>query len=192
MAVDYTMFRAHPTFYRGIKFRSRLEATWAAFFDQVGWPWEYEPFDLKGWVPDFLLKGNGRDVLVEVKPVDGTDPDVQNKISSAAKGYDAHLMICGRQPVFHEQIIASLWNWCDCGKVHGWRCGWSCRGIVRATDTNQYDIVFGHWDVENLLTGFRSGRRAGEGGFPLDEFMGREVATLWARAKNATQWRGPR
>jgi hypothetical protein len=26
-----------PTFYRARRFRSRIEARWAAFFDQVGW-----------------------------------------------------------------------------------------------------------------------------------------------------------
>jgi len=37
---------AIQTTYRGIRFRSRTEARWAAFFDELGWPWEYEPHDL--------------------------------------------------------------------------------------------------------------------------------------------------
>jgi hypothetical protein len=45
-----------PTLYGGVKFRSRLEARWAAFADLAGWEWEYEPVDLKGWIPDFLFK----------------------------------------------------------------------------------------------------------------------------------------
>jgi hypothetical protein len=45
--------KAHPTRYRGTLFRSRLEATWAAFADIAGWKWKYEPVDLKGWTPDF-------------------------------------------------------------------------------------------------------------------------------------------
>src|SRR5690554_7919610 len=61
----YTI-KAHPTTYAGVNFRSRLEATWAAFFDLCGWEWEYEPFDLEGWVPDFVLE---RRVAVEVKPI---------------------------------------------------------------------------------------------------------------------------
>jgi hypothetical protein len=57
-----------PTIYRNRRFRSRLEARWAAFFDQMGWRWEYEPFDLNGWVPDFIIMEHDK-VLVEVKPI---------------------------------------------------------------------------------------------------------------------------
>lgn len=32
-----------PTMYKGIQFRSRLEARWAVFFDTLGIKWEYEP-----------------------------------------------------------------------------------------------------------------------------------------------------
>jgi len=59
--------KAHPTVYGAICFRSRLEATWAAFFDLCGWSWAYEPIDLEGWVPDFVLF-LARPVYVEVKP----------------------------------------------------------------------------------------------------------------------------
>ena len=41
---------AIPTTYKGIYFRSRLEAKWAFVFDQIGWPWEYEPIDLNGYI----------------------------------------------------------------------------------------------------------------------------------------------
>ena len=47
--------KAHPTIYSGVNFRSRLEATWAAFFDLVEIKWQYEPYDFTNWVPDFLL-----------------------------------------------------------------------------------------------------------------------------------------
>ena len=69
-------FKSHPTFYAGVQFRSRLEATWAVFFDFVKWKWEYEPYDLLGWTPDFLVTipcthsecGGDHEILVEVKP----------------------------------------------------------------------------------------------------------------------------
>lgn len=51
------------TRYAGCLFRSRIEARWAVFFDQLKIPWRYEPegYDLgeQGWyLPDFLLYPN--------------------------------------------------------------------------------------------------------------------------------------
>ena len=57
-----------PTDYDGIRFRSRLEARWAAFFNAIGWKWTYEPFDCDGWIPDFLLHTKPLPTLVEIKP----------------------------------------------------------------------------------------------------------------------------
>ena len=56
-----------PTMYRGVLMRSRLEARWAAMFDAMRWPWRYEPIDLSGYIPDFVLDLR-RPLLVEVKP----------------------------------------------------------------------------------------------------------------------------
>lgn len=58
----------HPTMYRDVLFRSRLEAQWAAFFDLVRWPWEYETLELRGYLPDFVLPFAPGPLLLEVKP----------------------------------------------------------------------------------------------------------------------------
>lgn len=59
-----------PTTYKGINFRSRLEARWAAMFDLLEWPWEYEPEAPGAYIPDFALHGSkGNRVFVEVKPL---------------------------------------------------------------------------------------------------------------------------
>ncbi len=72
------MSNAIPTEYCGIRMRSRLEATWAAFFDLLGWSWEYEPFDLNGYIPDFFIPNRGTSghcrgipdiAIVDVKPL---------------------------------------------------------------------------------------------------------------------------
>lgn len=61
------------TFYKGYRFRSRLEARWAVFFDALGVKWEYEPegFELpsgKRYLPDFKVDcyGTRGDVYNEV------------------------------------------------------------------------------------------------------------------------------
>lgn len=55
--------KAIETIYKGYRFRSRLEARWAVFFDNMGVPYEYEKegFELDGefetvrYLPDFWL-----------------------------------------------------------------------------------------------------------------------------------------
>ena len=57
--------KAIETQYKGYRFRSRLEARWAVFFDALGLAWEYEPegFELGGgvrYLPDFRVRYPGR------------------------------------------------------------------------------------------------------------------------------------
>lgn len=59
------------TYYAGCRFRSRLEARWAVFFDALGIKWEYEPegFETKSgerYLPDFYLPNDK--IYAEVKP----------------------------------------------------------------------------------------------------------------------------
>ena len=66
--------QAIQTCYRGYRFRSRLEARWAVFFDALRLSWEYEPegFDLGGgelYLPDFrVVSPQGAVTWYEVKP----------------------------------------------------------------------------------------------------------------------------
>lgn len=62
-------YQAIPTRYAGVRFRSRLEARFAAFFDLVGWQWSYEAVDLRGYIPDFIVGLNtDHRLLIECKP----------------------------------------------------------------------------------------------------------------------------
>lgn len=82
--MTFYSIKSIPTTYAGVNFRSRLEARWAAFFDLCGWKWDFEPFDLDGWAPDFKLTIGEVVCLVEVKPVDSSCEDVE----TYAKIYD--------------------------------------------------------------------------------------------------------
>lgn len=68
--------KAIETIYRGYRFRSRLEARWAVFFDECGvkWGYEVEGFQLpSGWyLPDFYLPE--ANCFVEIKP---SEPDAR-------------------------------------------------------------------------------------------------------------------
>lgn len=68
------LIKAIETRYGGCRFRSRLEARWAVFFDALGVPWEYEPegFDLGPvgrYLPDFRLPNFGAWFEVKKEPI---------------------------------------------------------------------------------------------------------------------------
>lgn len=89
-----------PTTYRGLNFRSRLEATWAAFFDLVKWEWKYEPFDLKGYIPDFLLvRPPNWEMLVEVKSAIGMEALAQHAPKIEASGWQGDYAVVGPGPL---------------------------------------------------------------------------------------------
>jgi hypothetical protein len=102
--------RPIQTVYRGYKFRSRLEARWAVFFDALKIKWEYEPegYHLSNgemYLPDFYLpdlcmcdyetkesKTQRSSFYVEVKP----ERDVDAKARQLAVDANTKvLMACG-------------------------------------------------------------------------------------------------
>jgi len=71
------------TVYQGYKFRSKLEARWALYFDLVKVAWDYEPdgYDLGdlGWyLPDFYL--SDFDTFIEIKPKSGDKDSVRAQL----------------------------------------------------------------------------------------------------------------
>lgn len=197
-----------PTTYRETRFRSRLEARWAAFFDLVGWSWVYEPFDLAGYVPDFLIQGP-RPLLVEVGPC-ATALDYERK---AEKGMRALLeagsildyLVVGISPIteidspyMQPLLVAGLldegyWRAVpvnDTGVVETGEfgpivpadCGWGIWG--RCLDCHELAIVHESGSYDSRPCGFTGH----SGGWP-DEASGRRLADLWATAGNAVQWK---
>lgn len=102
------MIKAIETEYKGYKFRSRLEARWAVFFDELNIAYQYEPegFD-KGngvkWLPDFYL--TDLDMYVEVK---GTDEQLRKDFYKLGAfvdwegPLDQQIMILGNIPDYNE------------------------------------------------------------------------------------------
>jgi hypothetical protein len=103
------------TKYAGCRFRSRLEARWAVFFDHLGVKWEYEKegYDLgeAGWyLPDFWLPE--QECWVEIKPSQPFGEDAVAKCSAlaAATGHPC-LLFGGNPPLNHERTgIAFGWE----------------------------------------------------------------------------------
>src|SRR5438067_1192639 len=72
LSIGADMYQPIETIYNGYRFRSRLEARWAVFFDTLGINYEYEKegYDLDGrgtwYLPDFWIEA--WDMFVEIKP----------------------------------------------------------------------------------------------------------------------------
>ena len=204
--------KAIPTVYKGVQMRSRLEATWAAFWDALGWQWDYEPVDLDGWIPDFRVNiGRGVrepiSLLVEVKPI-APDPSwgLVGPTADAVLGdmvrNQANGLLVGERP----------WNGCIGALVDPpGRCHWIDEPL---------DDDGGYWYPprdELLPLALSSHHSRGKNGpdctaemclifdagvwHPfcggaqwscMDGIDPNWVEERWVRAKNAVQWRSPR
>lgn len=169
---------AIPTTYSGVRFRSRLEARWAAFFDLCEWPWEYEPLDLDGYIPDFVLRFK-RPILVEVKPLLWSDEEHERwgyyhaRTKTEASGWRGEALILGSAfPMtmgFGSGVIGRLaerdpeiWWWED---ALAFTCKF-CRRPSIAHDGGSYrcrvsDCYDGREHVDNEFDFVDAFRRAG-------------------------------
>jgi hypothetical protein len=182
-----TAIPAIPTLYKGVRFRSRLEARWAAFFDNVGWQWDYEPIDLEGYIPDFVMRFH-EPLLIEIKPAFVKDDflDARHKIEQSGWGGEALITYAAPQS-------ARVGTGTTIGYLrHG--PGW-------------YGDDVGPWEIGFLFfcrNCKRLGVAASEGSFGCrvcgtpggsDHHLDCEkgailVEAAWAKACNDTQWRG--
>jgi hypothetical protein len=88
----------------GIQFRSKLEARWYLFMKRLQWRIEYEPQELpeiNGWIPDFMIIGKDKKILVDVKPIYSVDdwnenhPSYKKILESGIKNTKYELLILG-------------------------------------------------------------------------------------------------
>lgn len=152
-----------PTTYAGVNFRSRLEARWAAMFDLLGWKWEYEPFDLNGWIPDFILDDGGP--LVEVKPTSVSEGDVFQKAHDAMA--DTHA----------DQTSVLLVGYTISGSVLGWFE--DCCEAYAVRESDKW-LLLANWE---LFTEERYAPLLGQ----VDATT--TLLEMWRAAGNTVQWR---
>jgi hypothetical protein len=90
------MLKAIETYYNGYRFRSRLEARWAVFFDamHVKYQYELEGYDLGTagyYLPDFYLSDYR--IFVEVKPLYNITDQERLKASELSKQSNLPVLI---------------------------------------------------------------------------------------------------
>jgi len=109
------MIKAIETVYKGYRFRSRLEARWAVYFDAMNIEWEYEKegYDLGelGWyLPDFWLPQSR--LWAEVKPVKFSEIELSKCIKLATETKSDVLVLEGLPE-------ARLYFTVFCGGIYG-------------------------------------------------------------------------
>jgi hypothetical protein len=182
-----------PTVYSGVRFRSRLEAKWAVFFDIIGWGWHYEQDDVNGWIADFTIDNPftcQTAFWIEIKPIEGRPPaSVQNKIlRSGALDDGGCVIVVGKRPFLDDDCVPG-------GLCFGYRLAdpWHkeynpehdvCANTVSLLLVSDDGVGWlGCCDQDNdaeLLTGKRNLQ-----GFPADDHVDR----AWKTACNRVQWK---
>lgn len=168
---------AIPTNYNGTRFRSRLEAKWAAFFDQCNWRWEYEPNDYDGYIPDFCLYFRVP-VLVEVKPLQWDESESDEEILQSVRIKVVHAGIRGEVLALGSRIIPGAHEYLgmmmvvdEAGEVSPWNLAFGfhclhCKQPSFADETNAWHCRVkgcydehngrGHIDRWDVTAGFRA------------------------------------
>ena len=100
--------KAIETYYKGYRFRSRLEARWAVFFDALGVRYEYEPegyyTQYGGYLPDFFLPGSS--CFVEIKGVGAFDISLDGKNATMSAGRESpHRFAAFMHDVYKEHPV---------------------------------------------------------------------------------------
>ena len=107
------MIKAIQTAYKGYRFRSRLEARWAVFFDTLGLRWEYEieGFELGSagrYLPDFKVHGERGFVWVEIKPFEAAGYDTKIRALVAQGGGSG--VLCEGEPSLRPLVTLDLYD----------------------------------------------------------------------------------
>lgn len=180
---------ARTTYYKGIRMRSATEAKWAAFFDQLGWVWTYEPERFGNYRPDFfVLRPDQRTILVEAK-CETRIEELAEPIHRICESYRKPALVLWsfprREQAIHKigeyvlerrpaQMIQAqaLVAWCN-------RCEWApfVSYMIAYPSSTAVTCLFcdSTWEPGAGRAQLRPGA----------------IEQLWAQACNAAQWRPP-
>ncbi len=157
------MIKAIETEYNGYKFRSRLEARWAVFFDALGIQYHYEPegFDLDGvyYLPDFYL--DDYKIYIEIKPFDkdvvsyvGDGNKWEQKCRSFRDDVDKAIMICYGDPSDSGYYYFFGWDLTD---GSGGSSEFQALFFEKTDGTIKLFLNDGRYDREIFVAGWNTG-----------------------------------
>jgi len=186
---------AIPTWYRSTRFRSRLEARWAAVFDAFVWPWEYEPLDLRGYVPDFVLpfkrtewthRHTNLSMLVEVKPALSLDEMREACLKIDASGWEHEALVVGATLHLGGDVntpVIGLLREHDEGE---WR--WGSAELFSCGRCERTSILHGEMSWRCRVCGYGVERGGSHDGTDHVGVFAGDLANVWGDAGATVQW----
>jgi hypothetical protein len=170
---------AIETEYAGCRFRSRLEARWAVFFDRLNIRWQYEPEGFETpdgrYLPDFYLPERER--WIEIKGGSFTRRDklraghVATELWRRGQGFRVHIGDIPRPgtPIFPCLVWGAGWIVAEEGMADRVARGGPLAGVAIGDDTyrevEDFDWMRGGWppgsgqaEIDVALTAARSAR----------------------------------
>lgn len=164
-------------------------------FDLLRWRHEYEPYDLRGWIPDFALFGV-EEIIVEIKPYSSLKEFDRGKILAALKGTEkwgkeilllgSTLMVTSDASVVWADRPAVILGYLgEFAKGVGREFGgeyWFSRAIL-----NYYNSEWGLYHEDGCYKDRITGLYEGDHYLYNPDYE--EVLKLWNQAGNIVQWR---
>ena len=173
--------RGIPTIYKGLLFRSRLEAQWAHFFDQLQWPWQYEPIDLDGYIPDFVLPFDAGPLLVEVKPEFYLADLEQHTAKVEESGWEHEALVVGTEIMDHAYYWGPVLGLLGERDEDNWDWG---AGIIFMCNKCLMPSIYhgeGHWRCR--------ANGCYDGDHHIDPLDINAVSLMWHTSQRTMQWR---
>ena len=189
---------------RGLQFRSRLEAQWSYVFTELNWNWEYEPYDLNGYIPDFIVVfPNGNELLIEVKSIMNVwDNEKECKAyidKILNSGWKKMFMIVGANVGLGEHsengnggvslgLVGEIFDDVDVDDDHPRVLTIPCPVLQLHNRDDSWAIICDGSDTESFDIGLYNG-------YKLDHFSFIHHDTealfqqIWTKSKNMTQWK---
>jgi len=198
--------KAHPTKYRGILFRSRLEARWAAFFDKLGWEWRYEDEEcyFDGWIADFVILCPRNHVVSSAGMSVAPDPVgnflIEVKPERTVEGLKQHWDKISRSGCKQEVVIVGVEPLVETGE-YGYDCGlgvlngWDYASLIKCCK-GHYGMAAQGGSYQCRICGFYDGDEGHGGFFVVGHNYGdrhddalNEVRRFWNEAGNLTRFK---
>lgn len=169
--MESSIIKALPSWYKGIQFRSRLEARWAYYFDLLGLPWVYEPeaYSLPSgnYLPDFFISTKHRkNVFFEVKSVgwmdrgvgvNGPDSEAEKQMDYDTARHNELVQTTGTDLV---RLVgppkADAWHWINC-YCQEKDFAWIDEHYERLTGLNCPNVYHGQWVQLNTYSVYKNG-----------------------------------